>query len=176
MTVSEGGLLASRETGKAYDGGALGTVPHRNGKYYFEVQLVGSSADSTPAVGLLGGEGDLITSCRIDRDGLTYCSFSTGGGAGGTSSGGGSSSGAPLGTFESGDVVGVAADLDDRMLHFTVNGTPLGDVELMTEHVADALPPMRPRAEPASGTGFLGTFSTFQFGPPAGYDAWNCTP
>ncbi len=170
MTLSADGLVVERTAGGAFEGAALGTVQHQLGKYYFEVQFLGTGNERS-SVGVAGTVGAAKSRCSVSSAGNLSCSFT---GADGQS-GGGSGGGTPVGSFAPGDVVGVAADLDEQRIYFTVNGAPLGDVSILFLSSEPRLP-LRPTAELANGDSFRGSFGTFQYGPPAGYGAWDCTP
>lgn len=166
IRVSGYGLQLDRTTGDSSEG-AVGTVAHESGKYYFEVELTGDGNDASN-VGLTGTLGGTASRCGLNAQGYPNCTFSVEGGAAG------GSWGDRTGPFVPGDVVGVAADLDQLVLTFTVNGADAGSTRFT--HPSSMRVPMLPLAQLVAGDGFYAAFASFRYGPPAGYGPWDCTP
>lgn len=148
--------------------GARGTTSHTRGRWYFEATVLGGDDDAS-SIGIAGELGDVKAACSVDLAGGTSCSFSTGTG----SSGGGAPPPDDGVHARVGDVIGVAVDLDEREIRYTLNGATFGQPFLMVSETSGL--PMRPRARMPLEHGFRGEFSMFQH-PQEGYLPWQCSP
>lgn len=168
LEISEDGLRVDRRSGGSFDGPALGSVGHRTGKWYFEAELLGSGGTDV-LVGIAGRESEGSSTLCTYGDGRHHCTIDLADGSQSGSGGGGG------GEILAEDVVGVAADLDEMILYFYVNGALRATSDYLYSGNKPARRPLYPFAELVSGDGFRAAFKTFEYGPPNGFKAWECT-
>ena len=118
-SITEGGLKMVGDTGTSYSLGACSSIAFQKGKWYAEFKILD---DSSHNIGLCK-EGNMQSKSgdyQYQKGQLFY--RNNGNRASGTGSGYGTN-GSYGNTYTTGDIIGVAADMDNRNLYFYKNGT-----------------------------------------------------
>ena len=118
-SITEGGLRMVGDTGTSYTLGACSSIAFQKGKWYAEFKILD---DSSHNIGLCK-EGNMMSNAldyQYQKGQLFY--RDNGNRASGTGSGYGTN-GSYGDTYTTGDIIGVAADMDNRNLYFYKNGT-----------------------------------------------------
>ena len=118
-SITEGGLRMVGDTGTSYTLGACSSIAFQKGKWYAEFKILD---DSSHNIGLCK-EGNMMSNSldyQYQKGQLFY--RDNGNRASGTGSGYGTN-GSYGDTYTTGDIIGVAADMDGRNLYFYKNGT-----------------------------------------------------
>lgn len=170
VALSQGNLRAV-VTDASY-GSVRAINPRLSGKWYFEVTLLLSLGDQA-VVGVMKSNATLASFVGADANGYGYASdgvlYNNGVSAGGSSPG----------TYStSGDVIGVAVDLDNRKIWFRKNGAAwpgAGDPATNTGGLAIwATVPVYPACSARNSQGLTANFGASAFGAaaPSGFRAW----
>ena len=114
-TFTQGNLTSSGATTSYVNGGS--TLMMSSGKFYAEMKYVSTSSDSRCIVGITQ---DVSEISRINQDAGALNTFYTSGNGTKNIQGSDTSYGA---TWTTGDIIGIALDLDNNKLYFSKNGT-----------------------------------------------------
>ena len=114
-TFTEGNLTSSGATGSYVNGGSTLMMP--SGKWYCEMKYISTSNSNRLIVGITQ---DVAEISRINQDSGALNTFYVSGDGNKNIQGTDSSYGS---SFDVGDIVGIALDLDNNKLYFSKNGT-----------------------------------------------------
>ena len=114
-TFTEGNLTSSGATGSYVNGGSTLMMP--SGKWYCEMKYISTSNSNRLIVGITQ---DVAEISRINQDSGALNTFYVSGNGNKNIQGTDSSYGS---SFDVGDIVGIALDLDNNKLYFSKNGT-----------------------------------------------------
>lgn len=162
VPITNGGLQAIGT------GDLLGSTRHRAGKYFFEVGV--GDMQGGVRVGVDGKLDGTTSRCAVSNTEQVTCSFASADGMGG-----GGSAAPTIGPIGSLDFVGVAVDLDEQIVHYTLNGEPLADWSFQFLSSAPHLL-MAPWIQIDDTNVNVSFGSATQYPIPDGYLPWACTP
>ncbi|MDQ8051069.1 SPRY domain-containing protein [Luteibacter sp.] len=164
VVLSNGNLTATKTTTDSY-GMARSTTSKTTGKHYFEVYVNSGASSPFIQIGVVNASASLTSGVGNTADGWSYYE-DTGQKA---NNGSFSSYGA---LYTTGDVIGVALNLDDGEVSFLKNNAAQGVAFTgLSGPLYAAISVYRQLGPPHQVTGRFKA-SDFTYTPPAGYSAW----